>query len=88
VLLANRSYGSGEVVWGDGKEGPHEAGWLALETAKALHLLGVAPRWSLQTSVRRTMEWYRDQQDGRAVRELCARDIADFEADAAPGSPA
>jgi CDP-glucose 4,6-dehydratase len=88
VLLANRSYGSGEVVWGDGKEGPHEAGWLALETAKALHLLGVAPRWSLQTAVRRTMEWYRDQQDGRGVRELCARDIADFEADAAPGSPA
>jgi CDP-glucose 4,6-dehydratase len=88
VLLANRSYGRGEVVWGDGKEGPHEAGWLALETAKALHLLGVAPRWSLQTAVRRTMEWYRDQQDGRGVRELCARDIADFEADAAPGSPA
>jgi CDP-glucose 4,6-dehydratase len=88
VLLANRSYGGGEVVWGDGKEGPHEAGWLALETAKALHLLGVAPRWSLQSSVRRTMAWYRGQQEGRVARELCAQDIADFEADVAPGCPA
>jgi CDP-glucose 4,6-dehydratase len=88
VLLASQSYGSGEIVWGDGQEGPHEAGWLGLETAKALHLLGVMPRWSLQTSVRRTMAWYRDQREGRAVRELCARDIADFEADAASGCPA
>jgi CDP-glucose 4,6-dehydratase len=88
VLLANRSYGSGEVVWGDGMEGPHEAGWLALETAKALHLLGVTPRWSLQTSVLRTMAWYRAQREGRAVRELCAEDIADYEANAAPGCQA
>lgn len=88
VLLANRSYGSGEVVWGDGKEGPHEAGWLALETAKSLHLLGVSPRWPLQTSVRRTMAWYRAQREGRAARELCAQDIVEFEANAAPGCQA
>jgi CDP-glucose 4,6-dehydratase len=88
VLLAKRSYGGGEVNWGEGGGGPHEAGWLALETAKALHVLGVAPRWSLQTAVQRTMDWYRRQQEGSAARELCAQDIADFEADAAPGSPA
>jgi CDP-glucose 4,6-dehydratase len=88
VLLANRSYGSGKVVWGDGKEGPHEAGWLALETAKSLHLLGVSPRWPLQTSVRRTMAWYRAQREGRAARELCAQDIVEFEANAAPGCQA
>jgi CDP-glucose 4,6-dehydratase len=88
VLLAKRSYGSGDVTWGEGDEGPHEAGWLALETAKALHVLGIAPRWSLQTTVQRTMTWYRRQQEGSAVRDLCTQDIADFEADAAPGSPA
>lgn len=88
VHLARQSYGSGEVVWGEGEEGPHEAGWLALEVAKARHVLGVEPRWPLQTAVRRTMNWYRRQQDGTSVRELCAQDIADFEADAAADCPA
>jgi len=88
VLLARQVYGSGEIVWGDGEEGPHEAGWLALETAKALQVLGVRPRWSLQTAIQRTMDWYRHQQQGSPVRELCVRDIAAFEMTAAPGGPA
>jgi CDP-glucose 4,6-dehydratase len=82
VLLARQSYGSGEVTWGEGDEGPHEAGWLALEVAKARHVLGVAPRWSLQTTVQRTMQWYRHQREGSPARELCAQDIGDFEANA------
>jgi CDP-glucose 4,6-dehydratase len=88
VQLARQLYGSGEVTWGEGDEGPHEAGWLALETAKALHVLEIAPRWSLRTAVQRTMNWYRRQQEGNNARDLCAQDFADFEADAAPGSPA
>jgi CDP-glucose 4,6-dehydratase len=88
VQLARQSYGSGEVTWGEGDEGPHEAGWLALETAKALRVLEIAPRWSLRTAVRRTMNWYRRQQEGSNARDLCAQDFADFEADAAPGSSA
>jgi CDP-glucose 4,6-dehydratase len=83
VLLAQQAYGRGEVSLGEGDGGPHETGWLALETAKALHVLGIAPRWSLPTAVRRTMEWYRHLQEGGGARELCAQDIADFEADAA-----
>jgi CDP-glucose 4,6-dehydratase len=86
VLLARQSYGRGEVTWGEGDEGPHEAGWLALEVAKARHVLGVVPRWSLQTAVQRTMTWYRRQHEGSKARDLCEQDIKDFAADAAPGS--
>ncbi|MDP1867813.1 MAG: CDP-glucose 4,6-dehydratase [Bradyrhizobium sp.] len=82
VLLAKRSYGGGEVVWGEGGEGPHEAGWLALEIAKARHVLNVAPRWSLQAALQRTLTWYRRQQAGSLAHELCAQDISEFEADA------
>jgi CDP-glucose 4,6-dehydratase len=88
VLLAQQAYGRGDVSLGEGDGGPHETGWLALETAKALHVLGIAPRWSLPTAVRRTMNWYRCQQEGSNARDLCAQDIADFEADAAPGASA
>ncbi|MEA1051629.1 CDP-glucose 4,6-dehydratase [Lamprobacter modestohalophilus] len=73
-------YGCGEVIWGDGHDGPHEAGWLALEIAKARHQLGLAPRWPLATGLARTLDWYRRQTAGEAVRALCEADIAAFEA--------
>jgi CDP-glucose 4,6-dehydratase len=80
--LAQRSYGKATVVWGDGTEGPHEAGWLALEVAKA-RTIGVRPRWALSDAVQRTMNWYRQQQDGANARTLCDADFAAFEANSA-----
>ena len=35
VALARAAYGRGEWAGGEATEGPHEAGWLALEIAKA-----------------------------------------------------
>lgn len=80
VQLAQSDYGKGQVSWGDGSEGPHEAGWLALEIAKARTTLGVKPRWSLAEAVQRTMHWYRQQHDGADARALCQSDIAAYEA--------
>ena len=80
VELARAAFGEGEVRYGSGDEGPHEAAWLALEAAKAESVLGVAPRWALVEAVKRTMAWYRAQRDGGDARALCAADIADFEA--------
>lgn len=88
VELARQTYGKGEVTWGGGQEGPHEAGWLALETAKARHTLGIAPRWQLGQSVERTLTWYRRREEREDVRGLCLQDIADFEMIAARGSSA
>lgn len=86
VTLARRAYGKGDVVWGDGSEGPHEAGWLALEVAKARQDLGVVPRWTVAESVERTLRWYRDGSEGLAAADLCFRDIAEFEARAQLGT--
>jgi CDP-glucose 4,6-dehydratase len=82
IELAQCAYGSGTVLWGDGTEGPHEAGWLALETAKSRTQLGVNPRWTLEQSVTHTLNWYRRQADGEPARDLCASDIAAFTATA------
>ena len=79
VKQARRAYGSGEIRFGDGSEGPHEAGWLALETAKAREDLGVQPKWPLAKTVTRTMAWYRTQHAGADARELCLADIADYD---------
>ncbi len=79
ATLARNAYGKGEVSWGDASEGPHEAGWLALEVAKARTTLGVKPRWSLAEAVQRTMHWYRQVDDSADVRAVCEADIAAYE---------
>ncbi|MDH5206729.1 MAG: CDP-glucose 4,6-dehydratase [Hylemonella sp.] len=84
VELARAAWGGGEVLWGDGAEGPHEAAWLALEPAKARALLGWRARWDLAQSVRRSLDWYRRYRDGGDARALCLSDIADFSAERAP----
>ena len=85
VQLAQQTYGRGDVVWGDGSDGPHEAGWLALEISKARALLGVAPRWTLAETVQRSMDWYRVCQNGTDAFAACMADIVAFEA--AAGAP-
>lgn len=78
IELANRVYGCGSVLWGDGTEGPHEAGLLSLEISKSREVLGVIPRWDLTQSVERTMVWYQRQRSGVNVHLLCDADIAAF----------
>ncbi len=89
VSLAAQAFGSGPWHSEEASSGPHEAGWLALEVARARTVLGVQARWPLQEGVRRTMHWYRRQAQGAAALTLCQRDIDEFEAAAlvrpAPG---
>ncbi|HEY4956604.1 MAG TPA: hypothetical protein VII31_02245, partial [Caldimonas sp.] len=84
VALARAAYGAGEWRAEAEASGPHEAGLLSLEIARARTALGVAPRWSLDEAVRRTMLWYRHLAGGGAARSLCEADIADYEASARP----
>jgi len=79
VELARKAYGKGDIHYGDGSEGPHEAGWLALETAKARVALGVQAKWDLAETVARTMAWYQAQQASADARELCLAEIAQYE---------
>jgi CDP-glucose 4,6-dehydratase len=78
VELARAAYGNGEVRYSDGTEGPHEAGWLALEVAKARMALGVRPQLTLAQAVKQTMAWYRAQQERADARTLCHSEIATY----------
>lgn len=78
VELARSIYKTGQVEYGNGQEGPHEASWLALETTKARLTLGYRPRWNLQISVARTVSWYQHHYSGTAALALCLRDIQAF----------
>lgn len=80
ISLAQTAYGLGQVQFASNEQGPHEAAWLALETALTRRLLGHSPVWSLQQAVQYTMHWYRAHYDGQNARTLCLTDIENFAA--------
>lgn len=79
IELAREAYGRGEWVCAEQTDGLHEAGWLALEVAKAREKLGVRPCWSLPQSVQRAVRWYRAQGEGEDAVALCLRDWSDYQ---------
>lgn len=80
IELARSAWGGGAVSYAQQADGPHEAGWLALETSKAQARLDLQPRWALVQAVQRTMRWYRALRDGADARTLCLTDIDAWEA--------
>jgi CDP-glucose 4,6-dehydratase len=78
VGMAQAAFGRGQVQWGDGQEGPHEAGLLMLDTSLARSQLGVQSIFPLSEAIGLTMRWYRDLQEGTSAADLCQRDIAHF----------
>ena len=80
IELARTAYGNGEVRYHAGDEGPHEAGWLALEIARSRDVLQIKPRWTLPDAVEHTMAWYRNQHQGADAGALCEAEIVAYEA--------
>lgn len=58
---------------------PHEAGKLNLATDKAFHLLGWQPRWDFETTIEKTVSWYREVHEGAEPGELTRRQIRQYE---------
>jgi CDP-glucose 4,6-dehydratase len=80
IEQARTAFPGARVDYAATPTGPHEAGWLALETARARDQLRVVPRLALADSVRMTIDWYRHFAAGTAARDLCATDISAYEA--------
>ncbi|NJK92344.1 MAG: CDP-glucose 4,6-dehydratase [Blastochloris sp.] len=57
---------------------PHEAGKLNLATDKAFHVLGWKPRWNFETTVAKTVEWYRLRDQGLDVAVLTQNQIKEY----------
>jgi CDP-glucose 4,6-dehydratase len=64
MALVNKAiaiWGEGEFAIADTKDQPHEAGLLKLDINKAINKLGWVPRFSANTSITNTIEWYKAQ---------------------------
>ncbi|MCU1759174.1 CDP-glucose 4,6-dehydratase [Pseudomonas sp. 14P_8.1_Bac3] len=72
----------GAVRWSvDTQAQPHEAGLLALDSSKARLELGWTPRWSLATTLERTLAWNLAWQQGEDMHIFTRKQIADYQGD-------
>ncbi len=75
-----QSWGEG-ASWGlDGREHPHEAGFLKLGCAKACTRLKWVPRWDLNNALARTVKWHRNWLHNQDMRAACLKEIVDYTA--------
>jgi CDP-glucose 4,6-dehydratase len=58
---------------------PHEAGRLHLQVDKARHQLGWQPHWDFDTTVARTVSWYRAVHHGASPLDCCLSDLRTYQ---------
>jgi len=56
----------------------HEASLLNLATDKAFHLLRWSPNWDFDTTIQKTVEWYREVHHGTSPLDLTRQQIVDY----------
>jgi len=54
---------------------PAESPVLLVDSSRAQELLGFSPRWQFEETVKRTVYWYRQFEQGISARNLCRADI-------------
>jgi CDP-glucose 4,6-dehydratase len=79
VNKARVAYGNGLIRYEVNNSAPHETNCLLIETSKSKMLLGVHPRWNLDTAIARTMNWYLAQHLGSDAKLLYPADIVAYE---------
>jgi CDP-glucose 4,6-dehydratase len=79
VEMARAGFGTGQVRYSEGFEGPHESDRLTLDITKSCDTLGIRPRWTLPLAIQRTVSWYSSQRSGADARDLCEAEIAAYE---------
>lgn len=70
----------GEWIDHTDSHAPHEAGLLHLQIDKAHHYLGWQPRWDYDTTIERTVGWYRAVHEGAHALDCCLADLKAYQA--------
>ena len=57
---------------------PHEATLLKLDISKAKSKLGWFPRWSLETALKNTSDWYEAYKNKESMDDFSIKQINDY----------
>lgn len=80
VEQLTKSWGEGASWALDGGNHPHEAHYLKLDCSKARAQLGWHPRWHLDETLGKIVEWHRAYRDEKNMREVTLRQINAYDA--------
>jgi CDP-glucose 4,6-dehydratase len=80
VEKLTQSWGEGASWALDGGEHPHEAHYLKLDCSKAKARLDWHPRWHLDETLGKIVEWHRAYRDENDIREVTLRQISAYNA--------
>jgi len=78
LIASILSHWHGEWIDASDPHAPHEAALLHLQIDKAHHQLGWQPRWDVDTTVARTVAWYRAVHQGASPLDCCLTDLEAF----------
>lgn len=59
-------------------DGPHEANFLKLDSSKARRVFGWAPKWNVETCVKKTVEWYQAYAKGLDLIQMTRKQIREY----------
>jgi len=72
--------------WGNGAEwkldelgNPHEAGFLKLDCSKAAMLLNWSPKWNLELTLNKIINWHQDWLAGNDMQQACLHEIIRYQ---------
>lgn len=69
-----------QVSWElDKKTNPHEAGYLKLDCSKAASKLNWHPKWNLDFTLGKIINWHKSYLNGSNIQEECLKEIADYQ---------
>ncbi len=78
VTIALTTWGKGEYIKPTMTGQPHEAGLLKLDISKTINALGWKPKYSANTAIERTLEWYQKISSDISGKELVEEQITSF----------
>jgi CDP-glucose 4,6-dehydratase len=73
-----RTWGDGASWALDGAPHPHEAHYLKLDCSKARGELGWKPRWNIEQTIDRIVEWHKAREQGADMRETTLAQIQSY----------
>jgi CDP-glucose 4,6-dehydratase len=71
-------WGNGVFYEIDEKPQPHEANYLKLDCSKAKNKLDWYPRWNIETTIRKIVDWNKLHLAGSDMRMVCINQIEDY----------
>ena len=72
--------------WGEGftweaksdPNAPHEANYLGLDSSKVKTLIGWAPRWNVEETINKTVDWYKKHSEEQDIVQTIEEQIRDY----------